>query len=65
VRTDWQRDADTGNSDHRELELAGMRAVKLGTLDNACRHQPCDRPSRLRRGAFRAVLPVLLRALAR
>ena len=58
-------DTDTGNSDHRELELAGMRALKLGTLDNACRHLACDRPTRLRRGAFRSVVPVLLDALSR
>jgi aminopeptidase YwaD len=65
VRMDWQRDADTGNSDHRELELAGMRAVKLGTLDNPCRHMACDTPSRLRRGAFRSVVRVLVDALSR
>jgi aminopeptidase YwaD len=65
VALDWQRDTDTGNSDHRELELAGMPAVKLGTLDNTCRHLPCDRPSRLRRGAFREVVPLLVDVLAR
>jgi Zn-dependent M28 family amino/carboxypeptidase len=56
VRLDWQRDTGTGNSDHRELELAGRRAVKLGGVDNPCRHEPCDTPDRLRKGAFRAVL---------
>jgi hypothetical protein len=56
ARLDWQRDGGTGNSDHRELELAGRRAVKLGGLDNPCRHEPCDTPDRLRKGAFRAVL---------
>ena len=56
ARLDWQRDAGTGNSDHREFELAGLRAVKLGGLDNPCRHQACDTPDRLRKGAFRAVL---------
>jgi len=56
ARLDWQRDTGTGNSDHRELELAGRRAVKLGGVDNPCRHEPCDTPDRLRKGAFRAVL---------
>ena len=39
----------TGNSDHREFELAGMRGVKLGVLDNPCRHRACDTPGRLQR----------------
>ena len=59
ARLDWQRDSGTGNSDHRELELAGRRAVKLGGVDNPCRHEPCDTPDRLRKGAFRAVLRLL------
>src|SRR5688500_5455564 len=63
ARMDWLRDAGTGNSDHRELELAGRRAVKLGGVDNPCRHEPCDTPDRLRKGAFRAVLRLLLRVL--
>jgi hypothetical protein len=59
VRVDWQRDTGTGNSDHREFELAGMRGVKLGVVDNACRHLACDRPGRLRRGAFSRALRVV------
>ena len=47
--SDWQRDSGTGNSDHRELELSGRRAVKLGVVDNPCRHMACDTPDRLRR----------------
>ena len=62
---DWQRDSGTGNSDHREFELAGMRGVKLGTLDNPCRHTACDRPSRLERRTFGLALRVVLRALRR
>jgi hypothetical protein len=54
VALDWQRDTGTGNSDHREFELAGMRGVKLGVVDNPCRHLACDRPLRLRRAAFAA-----------
>jgi aminopeptidase YwaD len=52
VALDWQRDSGSGNSDHREFELAGMRGVKLGVLDNPCRHVACDTPDRLERGAF-------------
>jgi aminopeptidase YwaD len=52
VRLDWQRDSGTGNSDHREFELAGMRGVKLGVVDNPCRHVACDTPDRLQRAAF-------------
>jgi aminopeptidase YwaD len=52
VALDWQRDSGTGNSDHREFELAGMRGVKLGVVDNPCRHVACDTADRLRRGAF-------------
>jgi aminopeptidase YwaD len=63
VTMDWQRDTGTGNSDHREFELAGMRGVKLGVVDNPCRHTACDTPDRLRRGAFRAVLRVVERVL--
>ena len=63
ARLDWRRDDGTGNSDHRELELAGRRAVKLGGLDNPCRHQACDTPERLRKGAFRVVTRLLLRVL--
>ena len=61
ARVEWQRDDGTGSSDHREFELSGRRAVKLGGLDNPCRHEACDTPSVLRKGAFRAVLRLLLR----
>jgi aminopeptidase YwaD len=63
MRLDWRRDDGSGNSDHRELELAGRPAMKLGGLDNPCRHSACDTPQRLRKGAFRAVLRLLARAL--
>ena len=62
-RLDWLRDSGTGNSDPRELELSGRRAVKVGVLDNPCRHAACDTASRLRKGAFRAVLRLLERVL--
>jgi aminopeptidase YwaD len=65
ARVDWQRDSDSGNSDHREFELAGLRGVKLGTLDNPCRHSACDTPSRLERRTFALALRTVERALRR
>jgi hypothetical protein len=64
-RIDWQRDDSTGNSDHREFELAGLRGVKLGVLDNPCRHTACDTPDRLQRRSFAIVLRAVERALSR
>ena len=52
----WARDSGSGNSDHREFELAGMRGVKLGNRGNACRHMSCDTVNRLRRLPFARVL---------
>jgi Peptidase family M28 len=65
VSLDWQPDTGTGNSDHREFELAGMRGVKLGVLDNPCRHEACDTPDRLQRAAFRRVQRVVEAAILR
>jgi hypothetical protein len=65
VRLDWQRDSGTGNSDHREFELGGMPGVKLGVLDNPCRHSACDTPGRLQRWAFARVLRVVEDVLRR
>jgi hypothetical protein len=65
ARIDWQRDDSTGNSDHREFELAGLRAVKLGVLDNPCRHSACDTPDRLQRRSFAIGLRAVERALAK
>ena len=49
VPVSWVRDESTGNSDHREFELLGLPAAKLGVGAGGepCRHMPCDRPSRL------------------
>ena len=55
----WLRDSATGNSDHRELALAGAPAAKLGVPDEPCWHSACDTPDRLRRGAFARVLRVV------
>ena len=47
----WVRDEDSGNSDHREFELLGLPAAKLGVGAGGepCRHMRCDTPSRLER----------------
>jgi Zn-dependent M28 family amino/carboxypeptidase len=59
VDVTWLRDSATGNSDHRELALAGAPAAKLGVPDEPCRHTACDTPDRLRQGAFARVLRVV------
>jgi aminopeptidase YwaD len=58
VTVRWLRDTGAGNSDHRELALAGAPAAKLGVPDEPCRHTACDTPERLERGAFARVLRV-------
>jgi Zn-dependent M28 family amino/carboxypeptidase len=49
VPVSWIRDESTGNSDHREFELLGLPAAKLGVGAGGepCRHSPCDRAGRL------------------
>ena len=63
VSVRWVRDGSDSNSDHRELERAGMKAMKLGVPDDACRHTACDTPDRLQRGAFVRVLRVVAELL--
>jgi hypothetical protein len=63
----WVRDEDTGNSDHREFELLGLPAAKLGVGAGGepCRHMRCDTPSRLERKplvAARRMVAAALRA---
>ena len=45
VTVRWARDEDTGNSDHREFELAGMPGAVLEVWRGieACHHAACDR----------------------
>jgi aminopeptidase YwaD len=44
VNATWVRDGSDSNSDHREFELLGLPAAKLGVGagGNPCRHMPCD-----------------------
>jgi aminopeptidase YwaD len=59
----WLRDSGSGNSDHRELQLAGLPAAKLGVPSNPCRHASCDTPGRLQPATFRGVRRLLERLL--
>jgi aminopeptidase YwaD len=59
VDVTWLRDTATGNSDHRELALAGAPAAKLGVPDEPLRHTARDIADRLQRGAFARVLRVV------
>jgi putative aminopeptidase FrvX len=65
VELDWQRDDGWGHSDHREFQMAGMRGVKLGVLDNACRHTACDTPDKLQPRSFRKVQRMVEAVLGR
>ncbi|HYM57469.1 MAG TPA: M28 family peptidase [Solirubrobacteraceae bacterium] len=64
LRVRWIRDSETGNSDHREFELAGLPAAKLGVPDDPCRHTACDRPARLQAGTFPRVRRLVEHLLA-
>jgi hypothetical protein len=59
VAVRWVRDGSDSNSDHRELEHAGMAAMKLGVPDDSCRHTACDTAGRLQQGTFERVLRVV------
>lgn len=61
----WVRDEGTGNSDHREFELAGLPAMKLGVgaAGEPCRHKACDVAGRLEGGAFSRARRTVERAL--
>jgi hypothetical protein len=49
VPVTWVRDESTGNSDHREFQLMGLPAAKLGVGAGGepCRELACDSPARL------------------
>jgi aminopeptidase YwaD len=61
----WVRDEGTGNSDHREFELLGLPAAKLGVGAGGepCRHSPCDRPRRLDPASLRLARRIVESAL--
>jgi hypothetical protein len=67
VDAHWVRDESTGNSDHREFELLGLPAAKLGVGAGGepCRHMPCDTASRLDRRSLALAQRLTERAIAR
>jgi hypothetical protein len=56
----WARDSGTGNSDHREFELAGLPGAVLEVWKGvfACHHMRCDRPRLLKKPALNRALHV-------
>jgi Zn-dependent M28 family amino/carboxypeptidase len=63
VSVRWVRDGSDSNSDHRELERAGMPAMKLGVPDDPLRHTAGDTADRLQRAAFERILRVVAQLL--
>ena len=65
TQVSWVRDESTGNSDHREFEMIGLPAAKLGVGAGGepCRHMRCDTPSRLERGPLVAARRMVAEAL--
>jgi Peptidase family M28 len=63
----WVRDESSGNSDHREFELLGLPAAKLGVGAGGepCRHSPCDRARRLDPVSLRLARTLVEEALGR
>jgi hypothetical protein len=60
VTVRWARDSGTGNSDHREFELAGLPGANLEVWrgEFACHHRACDRPRLLQEAALNRALSV-------
>ncbi|MGH2957461.1 MAG: M28 family metallopeptidase [Solirubrobacterales bacterium] len=60
VTVRWARDSGSGNSDHREFELAGLPAavIQVWRGSDPCHHEACDRPGRLQKRALNRALRV-------
>jgi hypothetical protein len=60
VTVRWARDSGTGNSDHREFELAGLPGANLEVWKGqfACHHLACDRAGLLQKAALNRALRV-------
>ena len=60
VTVRWSRDSGTGNSDHREFELAGLPGAVLEAWKgiDPCHHEGCDRPGRLQKPAMKRAFRV-------
>jgi hypothetical protein len=60
VTVHWARDSGTGNSDHREFELAGLSGANLEVWKGVfpCHHMRCDRPRLLEKPALNRALRI-------
>jgi hypothetical protein len=60
VTVHWSRDSGTGNSDHREFELAGLPGAVLEVWKGvfACHHMACDRARLLQKPALNRALRI-------
>jgi len=60
VTARWSRDSGTGNSDHREFELAGLPGAVLEVWKGAfpCHHMACDRARLLQKPALNRALRI-------
>jgi hypothetical protein len=60
VTVHWSRDSGTGNSDHREFELAGLPGAVLEVWKGAfaCHHMACDRARLLQKPAMKRALRI-------
>jgi peptidase M28-like protein len=60
VAVRWSRDSGSGNSDHREFELAGLPGAVLEVWkgEDACHHEACDRAGRLQKPALNRALRI-------
>jgi hypothetical protein len=60
VTVHWSRDSGTGNSDHREFELAGLPGAVVEVWKGVfpCHHMACDRPRLLQKPALNRALRI-------
>jgi hypothetical protein len=54
-----------GNSDHRELAMAGLVAAKIGVPDYPIRHTAADTLGKTRKASFGKVLRVVWSVVSR
>jgi Zn-dependent M28 family amino/carboxypeptidase len=60
ITVHWSQDSGTGNSDHREFELAGLPGAVLEVWKGvfACHHMACDRARLLQKPAMKRALRI-------
>jgi hypothetical protein len=66
VSVKWVRDgAGGGNSDHRELQRAGLVAAKIGVPSYPVRHTAADKLGRIQKSSFSKALAVIWPVVSR